>query len=55
MADFAAQPNVAAYLSSPARFPLTHNETGKQPHAGNAGYKFLSPPKPGSFENAWRR
>jgi len=38
VATFAARPQVAAYLASERRLPLTPNETGKQAHSGIKGY-----------------
>lgn len=50
---FASQPAVSAYLTSPRRMPLTPNEIGDKPHAGDKGYDFLQPMKAGSYAQLW--
>jgi glutathione S-transferase len=51
--EFEQLPAVAAYLTSDKRMPLTHNELGKEPHAGLPGYKFIKKPPPGSYATTW--
>ena len=49
---FAAQPNIAAYLASPRRVPLTSNEMGKG-HTGLPGYEFTKPLRVATYATAW--
>jgi glutathione S-transferase len=53
VAAFATQPNIAAYLASDARVPLTPNEAGPQPNIGLPGYAFVAPMRPGSYQEEW--
>lgn len=55
--SFASQPAVAAYLDSPRRVPLTHNELKKPPSQtpkGLAGYEFIKPPRVGTYATLWQ-
>eukprot|EP00747_Dinoflagellata_sp_TGD_P169166 gnl/TRDRNA2_/TRDRNA2_197418_c0_seq1.p1 gnl/TRDRNA2_/TRDRNA2_197418_c0~~gnl/TRDRNA2_/TRDRNA2_197418_c0_seq1.p1 ORF type:complete len:260 (+),score=49.81 gnl/TRDRNA2_/TRDRNA2_197418_c0_seq1:33-812(+) len=49
----ATLPAVAAYLKSPRRVPLTHNERGDKPHAGMAGYSYITPLDPKTCEEVY--
>ena len=54
VANFAARPQIAAYLASPRRLPLTANEDGKAPHSGMAGYTFKEPLDPRVYAVEWQ-
>ena len=52
MAAFRSQPNVAAYLDSARRVPLSRNELGKG-HTGLPGYDFIAPLRRATYAAVW--
>lgn len=50
----AETPSIANYLESPRRVPLTENEMGKG-HTGMGGYKFISPLKPETVAQVYKK
>lgn len=51
--NFAQMPNVAAYLESPRRVPLSYNELGDRPNAGLPGYAFTKPLRVATYMTPW--
>lgn len=51
--NFEQMPNVAAYLRSPRRVPLTYNELGDRPNAGLSGYEFTKPLRVATYSTPW--
>lgn len=49
--SFAASPNVAAYMASPRRIPITFNESG--PNKGLPGYAFKVPVSSDVYGTLW--
>jgi len=51
--NFESRPQIAAYLASPRRVPLSPNEDGKQPNAGLARYTLKAPLDPRTNAEVW--